>query len=169
MPPRIYGYPLDDNAADYYGGHRYKEYYSFGRGYGLADFPGPVPNYPYGHWFRPKYWPYGSRDLPGVYEPDLAPCCAHIILHVPPEAQVWLEGRATKQVGATRTFVSPALPPGQNFAYELRVRWNTGAGVVEKTQTVMVKAGTQVQLTIGQSPQTEQVSFTPKLQPVPNK
>jgi len=169
VPPRIYGWPLDDNAADYYGGARYKEYYAFGRGYALAGFPGPVPNYPYGHWFRPQYWPYGSLDLPKVYEPDKAPGCAYIIVDVPPDAQVWLEGRSTSQTGATRTYVSPVLPYGQNYAYEARARWHTGAGVMEKTHSVVVKAGTQVRLNFAQGTATEQVSYTPKLQPVPKK
>jgi uncharacterized protein (TIGR03000 family) len=169
VPPRIYGYPLDDDAADYYGGARYKEYYGFGRGYALAGYPGPVPNYPYGNWFKQSYWPYGSRELPKVYTPQAETGCAHIILQVPPDAQVWLEGRPTQQTGTTRTFVSPVLPVNQNFLYEVRVRWHNGTGVMEKTQTVTVKAGSQVRLNFPQQPTTEQISFTPKFEPVPNK
>src|SRR4051794_11135935 len=44
VPPSYYGYPLNDTAPTYFGGINYREYYSYGRGYGLADFPGPVPN-----------------------------------------------------------------------------------------------------------------------------
>src|SRR5947209_318707 len=40
--PSYFGYPLDDYSAGYYGGGRYREYYSFGRGYGVANYPGPL-------------------------------------------------------------------------------------------------------------------------------
>jgi uncharacterized protein (TIGR03000 family) len=172
VPPRVYGYPLDDDGAGYYGGSRYKEYYSFGRGYALADFPGPVPNYPQGHWFRPKYWPFGSRELPKVYDPDQYANCAYIMVQVPPDAEVWLEGKTTKQTGATRTYYSPPLPAHQSFVYQLRVRWTDASGLHEQTENVTVQAGAQVQVNFhanGTAGKTEQVSFTPDFRPVPGK
>jgi uncharacterized protein (TIGR03000 family) len=169
VPPSVYGYPLDDPGAGYYGGANYKQYYGFGRGYGLADYPGPVPNY-WGHpWFRYKYWPYDSRELPKVYEPDHDPNCACILIQVPPEAQVWMEGRSTKQTGTTRVYYSPPLPRNQSFAYQVRVAWTDATGGHEQAVDVTVKAGGQVRLSFPQPSSTEQVSFTPKLQPVPGK
>src|SRR5262249_61454712 len=35
--PSYYGYPLDDTTAGYYGGGRYREYYSYGRRFGWAN------------------------------------------------------------------------------------------------------------------------------------
>src|SRR4051794_838257 len=43
VPPSYYGYALDETNPGHYGGGRYREYYGYGRGYGLADHPGPVP------------------------------------------------------------------------------------------------------------------------------
>ena len=37
-PASLYGYNLDDPSPGYYGGGRYREYYSYGRGAGLALF-----------------------------------------------------------------------------------------------------------------------------------
>lgn len=166
--PSVYGYPLDDYTAGYYGGARYKEYYAFGRGYALADFPGPVPDYPYGNWFRYKYWPHGSSQLPSVWTPAETGC-ACITVQVPDNAQVWLEGHLTQQTGTTRTFVSPALPPKQTFVYQVRVRWTGPKGVVEQKQKVEVQAGAQVQLQFPLQAATESVAFTPALAPVPAK
>jgi uncharacterized protein (TIGR03000 family) len=166
--PSVYGYPLDDYTAGYYGGARYKEYYAFGRGYALADFPGPVPDYAHGTWFRYKYWPYGSSKLPSVWTPAETGC-ASITVQVPADAQVWLEGHLTQQSGTTRTFVSPALPPKQNFVYQVRVRWTGPKGVVEQKQKVEVQAGAQVHLQFPLPAATQSVAFTPPLAPVPEK
>src|SRR4051794_6183771 len=50
-PPSAYGYNLDDRNPGYFGGGRYREYYSYGRGYGLSNFPGPLPEWN-PHWLR---------------------------------------------------------------------------------------------------------------------
>jgi uncharacterized protein (TIGR03000 family) len=42
-PASNYGYNLNDPHPGYYGGGNYREYYAFGRGTGVANFPGPVP------------------------------------------------------------------------------------------------------------------------------
>src|SRR5436853_6606865 len=42
--PGYYGYDLDDRHPGYYGGGRYREYYSYGRTYG---YPGLGLYYPY--------------------------------------------------------------------------------------------------------------------------
>jgi uncharacterized protein (TIGR03000 family) len=168
VPPSVYGFRLDDPGPDYYGGSRYKEYYHFGRGYALADFPGPVPEFAHGHWFRHKYWPYGSAKLPKA-DNGGGPDCACIVVHVPAGAQVWLEGKPTTQSGSTRTFVSPPLPPKQNFVYQVRVRWKGDAGVTEQSQNVVVQSGSEVQLHFPLPSATEKVSQTIHLQPVPNQ
>jgi uncharacterized protein (TIGR03000 family) len=147
VPPSVYGFALDETGPERYGGARYKEYYAYGWGYALAGFPGPVPNYAHGSWFRYKYWPFDSSNLPGVYDPEKAPGCAYIILQVPENASVWLEGKLTKQTGAVRTYVSPQLPPNQSFVYQVRVKWDTGSGAIEQIRDVTVQAGAHVQVT----------------------
>src|SRR5947209_10549670 len=61
-PASYYGYNLDDNSAGYYGGIRYQQYYAYGRGYGLANFPGPLPN---PLWTPTLHWPsYHLATIP---------------------------------------------------------------------------------------------------------
>ena len=44
IPASWYGYPINDPSPfNYYGGANYREYYGYGRGYGIAGFPGPFP------------------------------------------------------------------------------------------------------------------------------
>ena len=44
-----------------------------------------------------------------------------ITVNVPNEAQIWFEGSKTSQTGTSRQFISPALKPGRNYTYNLRV------------------------------------------------
>ena len=66
---------------------------------------------------------------------------AHIWLHVPADATVWVDGVQTRQTGESRYYYSPPLTPGKKFAYEIRVRWMKGGKPVEKTERLIVQAG----------------------------
>jgi uncharacterized protein (TIGR03000 family) len=166
--PSVYGYPLYDEGAGYYGGAFYKQYYAYHRGFGLADFPPPVPEYQHGHWFKHRYWPFGTSRLPTAVDHtlDFASNCL-IVVEVPPGAQVWLEGQPTTQTGPVRTFVSPPLAPDQTFVYEVRVSWNGKGGVTEQTKSVPVRSGQEVRLQFPLREATEPIAYTPAFQPVP--
>jgi uncharacterized protein (TIGR03000 family) len=147
--PSYYGYPLDDHAAGYYGGGRYNEYYNFGRGYGMANFPGPIIG---GH-VPPDY--RGSARHPGLYHelppapppPAASPLLqgqhvAHITIEVPTaDAILWIEDQKTQQAGASRKFVSPPLDRNRDYEYHIKVRWDENGQTVEQTQKIMVRAG----------------------------
>lgn len=149
-PPSYYGYPLTDFSAGYYGGANYRQYYSYGRGFGVADMPGlvpgPIDSYLYGMkqnaWHRKKdviYDPVLVPVVPGPNEP-----VALIDVRVPADADVWLEGQPTKQTGAHRQYVSPTLKPGTPYTYEIKVRWQAEGKAVEETRQVQVTAGGRI-------------------------
>jgi uncharacterized protein (TIGR03000 family) len=75
-----------------------------------------------------------------------SPARVEITMHVPAEARIWFDGEATVQTGATRVFVSPPLDPERQYVYEVRVRWNEGGDVVERTRRVTVQAGDEIGL-----------------------
>ena len=54
-PASYYGYNLDAPHPGYYGGGDYREFYAFGRGTGIANFPGPVPGPEY-YWDWTNPW-----------------------------------------------------------------------------------------------------------------
>jgi uncharacterized protein (TIGR03000 family) len=90
---------------------------------------------------------------PGVPQPETAPpprkeadldTAAHLTVAVPPDAQVWIESQPTMQAGAVRHFKSAPLTPGKEYSYDIRARWTDEAGPVERTRTVTIHAGEQV-------------------------
>jgi uncharacterized protein (TIGR03000 family) len=145
--PSYYGYNLDEMSAGYYGGGRYREYYSYGRGYGIANYPGPLP----GPGLPPDYrgpWPGGAyyiEPTPVAVAPPLqADKVAQIVVQVPADAEVWIEDRPTKQTGASRWFVSPVLNKGEGYEYRIRARWKEDGKDVDQTQRLAVHAGDNI-------------------------
>jgi uncharacterized protein (TIGR03000 family) len=67
---------------------------------------------------------------------------ARLLVLVPENAELWVNGTKTKQTGAQREFVSPALTPGKSYSYELKARWTENGKTVEETRTVHVQANT---------------------------
>lgn len=156
--PTLGGYDLDDVHHGYYGGSRYREYYSVGRSGGFGMWPGPEA---YRYPPRPKAVVYGPEmgevpyhavvvppepnvtgPLDGVQLQD--PATAHIVVLVPENAAIVIDGHQTTQTGPTRDFVSPQLAPGQAFTYEIKARWQENGQEIEKTKKVSVKAGARV-------------------------
>ena len=144
--PSYFGYPLDDYSAGYYGGGRYREYYSYGRGYGVANHPGPVtgpglpPDYR-GSVRNPVYYhaaPVTKPAPPPIMQGEKV---AHILVEVPADAEVWIEDQKTQQGGASRWFISPALEANLVYEYRIRARWTEQGQQVEQTQRVRVQAG----------------------------
>jgi uncharacterized protein (TIGR03000 family) len=139
-PPSWYGYNLDDPHPGYFGGGRYTQYYGYGRGYGFADYPGPVPDYRYLGW--PRYYravPVQALAAPSVTALTEAP--ASLEVHVPADAEIWVGGDKSTQSGTIRWFRSQPLAPGQSYTYELRVRWKQDGRTVEQFEVGTLQAG----------------------------
>jgi uncharacterized protein (TIGR03000 family) len=155
-PASYYGYNLDDRHPGYYGGGNYREYYAFGRGYGVANFPGPVPGPAY-YWDWTSPWrrefvlrPPPPDSVHAVTEeqphviltaPPATTPVVHFTVEVPPDAEVYLEGVKTTQTGSNRLFVSPPLTPGKQYVYEIRARWSDNGRPVEQMRSLVVTAG----------------------------
>lgn len=78
--------------------------------------------------------------LPGNNYRPPADNRAHITLHVPADAQVWFDGKATKQTGTVRSFHTPELTGGKKYHYEVRVRWIKEGKPVEEKRRIEVEA-----------------------------
>jgi uncharacterized protein (TIGR03000 family) len=70
---------------------------------------------------------------------DQAP--ATLVVLLPAEANLWVEGKKTTQSGRSRTFQTPPLDPDQDYEYASRAVWLTGEGFVDQTRHVKVRAG----------------------------
>jgi uncharacterized protein (TIGR03000 family) len=84
---------------------------------------------------------------------------AHIILEVPSGAEVWFDGKTTRQTGPIRHFRSPPLQPGKNYVYELRVRWQKDGKPVEETRRVNIHANDRVSLELTHAPSVAKSSL----------
>jgi uncharacterized protein (TIGR03000 family) len=69
------------------------------------------------------------------------PETAVLIVHVPENAVLWVEGTRTRSTGRTRFFLSPPLTPGQKYRYRVRAAWIEHGQWVNQTQNVPVQAG----------------------------
>jgi len=80
----------------------------------------------------------------GAVIPAPAAAPVQFDLQVPADAQVWFDGEKTTQTGALRHFVSPPLPPGRAYTYEVRVAWKEGGREVTESRRLSVRAGDHV-------------------------
>ena len=163
FPPSYYGYNLDQSHPGYYGGGNYREYYSIGRGYGLANFPGPLPGPIYQYYVSHsgiKFRGLKSPPPPPPFGPPVAinPMAASLVVHVPADAEIWVDGVKTVQTGATRKFHSPPLAAGRTYNYELKARWVNDGKPVEQVQNLMLRPGEESNVSFPMSPETDLLS-----------
>lgn len=81
---------------------------------------------------------------------------AVIVVKLPADARLYLNGQLTQATGATRTFVTPAIETGTSFTYTVRVEWVKNAELVAQTRQVVFQAGQQVNVRFDASLQTAQ-------------
>jgi uncharacterized protein (TIGR03000 family) len=80
-------------------------------------------------------------------EEVLAP--ATIVLSLPADAQVTLDGVVTTSTSASRTFVTPDLTPGTEFVYTLSAKIVRDGETRSVTQKVSVRAGEESRVNLG--------------------
>jgi uncharacterized protein (TIGR03000 family) len=116
-----------------------------------AAVPAPAVAYTPGYYATPGsyysayYNPNTDLSNPGAAVSAVGPMangnCAHLLVVVPPDANVWFNGIPTEQRGVERPFVSPPLTPGKDYTYDLAARWIAPNGhAVEKTKSIHVRA-----------------------------
>ncbi len=141
--PTYYGW-------SYYRPSRYQPYlalalgtnpYLYGAAYPWYPPPPVSPAYP------------ASRNLstaPPAASPTLtstpAAMPAALQVHVPEDAEVWIDGVKTDTKGAERLFETPPLSVGQTFTYEVRARWLEGGHEVSRVERAQVVTGTLLRI-----------------------
>jgi uncharacterized protein (TIGR03000 family) len=108
----------------------------------LGDYGNSIyaPNY---YETNPDLSGEGYPDLSATYAPQTRPTdVASLNVHVPENAQVWINGLPTTETGSWRSFASPPLALGENFHYDVRAQWPAANGqVVDQTRRVEVRPG----------------------------
>jgi uncharacterized protein (TIGR03000 family) len=75
-----------------------------------------------------------------------APSVARFTIVVPADAELTVDGIPTTVSGTERSFNSPPLDKGFDYAYTIRARWTQDGAPVEQTRKVSFKAGSQVRV-----------------------
>jgi uncharacterized protein (TIGR03000 family) len=95
---------------------------------------------------------YGSTETEAYYGPSTteSPMSrpVRVNLRVPSDAKIWFDGTQTKQTGTTRSFESPPLDVGPEYAYQIRVQWLQDSKEVTQTRQINVHAGDVIHLTL---------------------
>jgi uncharacterized protein (TIGR03000 family) len=71
----------------------------------------------------------------------------YLLVSVPEDAKVFVNGRATTSTGSERQYVSRGLENGQRYSYEVRAEVIRDGKPVTETQTAQLTAGSQASLT----------------------
>jgi len=81
--------------------------------------------------------------------PGVAPARAKVIVELPKDATLSVDGRAVRNsTDATRTFSTPELTPGQDYFYELAAEVVRDGQKVTDTKRVIVRAGAEVRASL---------------------
>src|SRR5262249_21221806 len=74
---------------------------------------------------------------------------AKVVVSLPDDAKLFVEGQLSKQTSATRTIVTPALQSGSEYVYTLKVECVRDGKTVTETKDVAFRAGSTVQVDFG--------------------
>ncbi len=89
-------------------------------------------------------------SVPGRAPADPESTRATIIVKVPADAKVFFDDEPTRQIGTLRTFSTPALQPGKEYHYDLKIEVVRGGQVLSRTRQVAVRAGQDTRVDLGE-------------------
>jgi len=134
-------YPLANVFVPYGGGYGYggfnpmmavpsTAYLTLGNTSYTTESPSPLPVYVP----RP---PFASLPPP-------LPLTALLKVQVPPDAELWLDGRKMRSTGPMRHYRTPPLDPTKEYAYEIRARWRFNDKPVDDVRHAAIRAGATI-------------------------
>jgi uncharacterized protein (TIGR03000 family) len=130
----------------------------WGRGYDCCDYYGwggcgwGWRDYSCGYWGGGYYYnPYFASSY---YVPQyavtqaVADAPATIVVNLPADARLTINGQSTQSTSGERRFVSPPLQPGKTFSYTLQARIDRDGQSATVSREVEVRAGLQSRVTL---------------------
>jgi uncharacterized protein (TIGR03000 family) len=73
---------------------------------------------------------------------------ATIVVNVPADARLTIDGEATTSTSAQRVFVSPVLNPGQEYHYTLKAEFQKDGKTVSVSKDIAVTAGNETRVSL---------------------
>jgi uncharacterized protein (TIGR03000 family) len=124
--------------------HNYYPYYSY-YSYPSTSYAYTPPVYvaPQTVVTAPALTAYQSSYPPSTPEPAPSSSNTAVIrVLTAPDAQLTFNGVQLGTTGSVRTFETPALEPGQNYKYDVKIRYSDNGVPVERDRVVRVTPGT---------------------------
>ena len=84
-----------------------------------------------------------------------------LVVYVPYEAKVFINGMATKSEGSRRQFVSYGLKPGYTYKYEVKAQIVRDGKIVTDVKTIALVAGDRGGVAFGFNATNEEIAGTP--------
>lgn len=81
-----------------------------------------------------------------VSQPTITNSPAKVVVQLPPNADLYIDDQKSQLSAATRTVVTPALPSGQDYYYDLRVETSVDGKKVSANKRVLLRAGSVAQV-----------------------
>jgi uncharacterized protein (TIGR03000 family) len=97
---------------------------------------------------NPKGGDRGTTDRPPGEQVMNSSAAATLIVSLPADAKLTVEGQATRGTSGTRVFVSPPLAANANYFYTLKGELTRDAQTVSVTKQVRVRAGQESRVTL---------------------
>jgi uncharacterized protein (TIGR03000 family) len=94
----------------------------------------------------------GERTAAYSQERPTQQATAVVTVHVPANAEVFIEGERMTETGTERRFVTPLLGVGAPYHYTIRARWPQGGKTVEQTREVPITGGANVNVDFTTAP-----------------
>ncbi len=126
-----YGY--GGGGGGYYGTMPYEGGYGYSS-YGSPTYSGTSP-------YQGGYQYGGPTEGTEYYGESRTEAPATIVVRLPADAKLTVDGSATRSTDSLRTFVSPPLQPGKDYRYTLRAEVTRDGKKVERSRDVNVHAG----------------------------
>ena len=75
---------------------------------------------------------------------------ATIVVHLPTDAKLTIDGAPTKSTSAERSFITPPLEDGKTFSYIFEAQFVRGNQTIRVTEKVPIRAGGNAVITLGE-------------------
>jgi uncharacterized protein (TIGR03000 family) len=128
----------------------YGGYGGMGRGYGRAYSGAPyAPMFGYAAPLAPGvvYTAQVQDVAPPVTTSSVA-APATIVVNLPPDASLTVQGQPTRSASSRRVFVSPPLDPNQSYSYTLRATVTRNGEPLSVVRQVAVRPGRQTEVNL---------------------
>ena len=76
---------------------------------------------------------------------------ATIVVHLPTDAKLTIDGAPTKSTSAERSFITPPLEEGKTFSYTFEAQFVRGNQTIRVTEKIPIRAGGNAVITLGES------------------